>query len=129
MNKRGWIFPISIVAINLLVIIVQWSSLPEFLPAHFDLNGNAGGSMPRTQLLMFPLISTVVCLVCHVVSRLKQKLQKGMVILSSGISLVIFLSVLVTLTQGTMPIFMLAEPVVLLAAIVGFLVSIKKSRR
>ena len=129
MNKRGWIFPISIVAINLLAIIVQWSSLPELLPAHFDLQGNAGGTMPRTQLLMFPLISTVLCLVCHVVSRLKQKLQKGLVILSSGISLVIFLSVLVTLTQGTMPIFMLAEPVVLLAAIVGFLVSIKKSRR
>lgn len=129
MNKKSWFIPVLIVAVNVLAIIVCWSSLPEVLPAHFDLEGNAGGSMPRTQLLMFPLISTVVCLVCHVVSRLKQKLQKGMVILSSGISLVIFLSVLVTLTQGTMPIFMLAEPVVLLAAIIGFFVSIKKSRR
>lgn len=129
MNKKSWFIPVLIVAVNVLAIIVCWSSLPEVLPAHFDLEGNAGGSMPRTQLLMFPLISTVVCLVCHVVSRLKQKLQKGMVILSSGISLVIFLSVLVTLTQGTMPIFMLAEPVVLLAAIIGFFVSIKKFRR
>ena len=129
MNKKSWFIPVLIVAVNALAIIVCWTSLPEVLPAHFDLEGNASGLMPRTQLLMFPLISTVVCLVCHVVSRLKQKLQKGMVILSSGISLVIFLSVLVTLTQGTMPIFMLAEPVVLLAAIVGFLVSIKKSRR
>ena len=129
MNKKSWFIPVLIVAVNVLAIIVCWTSLPEVLPAHFDLEGNASGSMPRTQLLMFPLISTVVCLVCHVVSRLKQKLQKGMVILSSGISLVIFLSVLVTLTQGTMPIFMLAEPVVLLAAIIGFFVSIKKSRR
>ena len=129
MNKKSWFIPVLVVALNALAIIVCWSSLPEVLPAHFDLEGNAGGSMPRTQLLMFPLISTVVCLVCHVVSRLKQKLQKGMVILSSGISLVIFLSVLVTLTQGTMPIFMLAEPVVLLAAIIGFFVSIKKFRR
>ena len=129
MHKKSWFIPVLIVAVNVLAIIVCWTSLSEVLPAHFDLEGNASGSMPRTQLLMFPLISTVVCLVCHVVSRLKQKLQKGMVILSSGISLVIFLSVLVTLTQGTMPIFMLAEPVVLLAAIVGFLVSIKKSRR
>ena len=129
MHKKSWFIPVLIVAVNVLAIIVCWTSLSEVLPAHFDLEGNASGSMPRTQLLMFPLISTVVCLVCHVVSRLKQKLQKGMVILSSGISLVIFLSVLVTLTQGTMPIFMLAEPVVLLAAIIGFFVSIKKFRR
>ena len=38
------------------------------------------------------------------------------------------LSVLVTLTQGTMPIFMLAEPVVLLAAVVGSIVCIRHGK-
>jgi type III secretory pathway component EscS len=56
-------------------------------------------------------------------------LQKGLAILSSGISLVILFSLLVTLTRGTMPIFMLAEPVILLAAVIGFIVSVVKSRK
>lgn len=43
MNKRYWFMPVLIVAINALAVIVKWNSLPEFLPAHFDLEGNAGG--------------------------------------------------------------------------------------
>lgn len=128
MNKRSWFIPVLIIAVNVLAIVIRWSSLSEIVPAHFDLEGNAGGSMPRTQLLMFPLISAVVCLVCHVVARLRQKLQKGMVVLSSGICIVILLSVLVTITQGTMPIFMLAEPVVLLAAVVGSVVCLRHGK-
>ena len=57
-------------ALNALAIIVRWDSLPELLPAHYDLQGNAG---------------------------------------------------------GTMPLFMLAEPVILLAAVSGFIVFIVKS--
>ena len=125
MKNKNWFIPIFIIAVTAAAILLSWNALPEVLPAHFDLEGNASGSMPRMQLLMFPLISAVVCLVCHVVARLRQKLQKGMVVLSSGICIVILLSVLVTLTQGTMPIFMLAEPVVLLAAVVGFAVCIR----
>ena len=125
MKNKYWFIPIFIIAVTAAAILLSWNALPEVLPAHFDLEGNASGSMPRMQLLMFPLISAVVCLVCHVVARLRQKLQKGMVVLSSGICIVILLSVLVTLTQGTMPIFMLAEPVVLLAAVVGFAVCIR----
>ena len=70
MNKNSWLIPILIVALNALAIIVRWGSLPELLPAHYDLRGNAG---------------------------------------------------------GTMPIFMLAEPVILLAAVSGFVVCIVKS--
>ena len=125
MKKKYWFIPILIIAVTALAILMCWSSLPEVLPAHFDLKGNASGSMPRTQLLMFPLISVVALLICHVVARLRQKLQKGLVVLSSGICIVILLSVLVTLTRGTMPILMLAEPVVLLAAVVGLAVCIR----
>ena len=34
MNKRKWLIPILIVALNALAILVQWNSLPEPLPAH-----------------------------------------------------------------------------------------------
>ena len=120
MNKKSWFIPILIVAINVLAIMVCWSSLSELLPAHYDLQGNAGGTMPRSVLLLYPLIGAAVCLVAYVVARMKQKLQPGLVILASGICLVLLSSAMVTLTAGTMPVFMLAEPVILLAAVVSF---------
>ena len=126
MNKRNWFIPVLIVALNALAIIVRWSSLPELLPAHYDLQGNAGGTMPRTMLLLYLLIGAAVCLIAYVIGRMKQKLQASLVILASGICLVLLLSTMVTLTSGTMPIFMLAEPVVLLAALVGFVIRIKR---
>lgn len=129
MNKKIWIIAILIVAINALAVIVRWSSLPELLPAHFDLEGNAGGSMSRSMLLVYPLISAAVSLVSYLVACKKNKLQMAMLFLSSGISLVLLLSTLVSLTYGTMPVFMLAEPVILLIAVAGVIVSIVKSRR
>ena len=129
MIKKSWPLPFLIVTLNALVIIVQWNTLPELLPAHYDLQGNASGTMPRSVLLLYILIGTAVCLIAYMVGRMKQKLQTGLVILSSGISLVLFLSTMVTLTYGTMPIFMLAEPVVLLAAVIGFVVCVVKSRK
>lgn len=129
MNKRSWFIPMLIVAINALAILVQWNSLPELLPAHYDLQGNASGTMPRSMLLLFVLMGVVACLMAYVVARFKHRLQKGLVILASGICLVLFSSTLVTLTSGTMPVFMLAEPVILLVAIIGFVVCFIKSRK
>ena len=114
MNKRSWFIPILILAINALAIIVRWGSLPEILPAHYDLQGNAGGTMPRSVLLLYSLIGAAVCLVAYLVS---------------GICLVLLSSALVTLTSGTVPIFMLAEPVILLAAVVGFVVCVVKAKK
>ena len=114
-------------ALNALAIIVLWGSLPELLPAHYDLQGNAGGTMPRSMLLLYILMGAAVCLFAYVIGRMKEKLQTGLVILTSGICLVLFSSTMVTLTSGTMPIFMLAEPVILLAAVSGFVVCIVKS--
>ena len=129
MNRRGWFIPMLIVAINALAIMVRWSSLSELLPAHYNLQGNAGGTMPRSVLLLYLLMGAAICLIAYVIARIKPKLQLGLIILTSGICLVLFLSTMVTLTSGTMPIFMLAEPVVLLAAVIGFVVSIVKSRK
>ena len=129
MNKRVLFIPILIVAINALAIILRWSSLPELLPAHFDLQGNAGGTMPRSVLLAYLLIAVAMGLIAYVIARIKHKLQSGLVILASGICLVLLLSTMVTLTSGTMPVFMLAEPVVLLASVIGFVVCVVKERK
>ena len=121
MSKRAWIIPVLIVAVNALAILIRWKALPEILPAHFDLQGNAGGSMPRSTLLFYPLIGAVVCGIAYAIARIvgKPGFQAGVIILASGIGLVILSSTMVTLTYGTMPVFMLAEPVILLVAIVA----------
>lgn len=129
MNRRIWYIPMLIVALNVLAVVVRWSSLPELLPAHFDLQGNASGTMPRSMLLLYLLIGAVVCLIAYLLGRKMQKLQVGFVMLASGICLVLLASTMVTLTSGTIPVFMLAEPVILLAAVVGFVVCFVKSRK
>ena len=129
MNKSGWLITILIVVINVTAIIAQWHVLPEILPAHFDLQGNASGSMTRTMLLLYPLASAVVCLIAYLIEWKKPKLQTGLIILSSGISLVFLSSALVTLTSGSMPFFMLAEPVILLVSVVAFIICVIKSRK
>ena len=129
MNKRNWLIPILIVFLNALAILVQWNSLPEPLPAHYDLQGNASGTMSRSMLLLYHLMGVAVCLIAYVIGRMKPKLQSGLVILTSGICLVLFLSTMVSLTAGTMPVFMLAEPGVLLAAVIAFVVCVVKSRK
>ena len=129
MKRQGWFIPILIVAINALAIIIRWSSLAEFLPAHYDLQGTAGGTMPRGILLLYPMTGATVCLIAYLVARMKHKFQTGLIILASGIGLVLLSSTMVTLTSGTKPIFMLAEPVILLAAIVAFVICVVKSRK
>ena len=119
MNKRSWLIPILIVAVNVFAVAIRWNTLPEILPAHFDLQGNASGTMPRNTLLLYPLIGAAICLFAHIIARLKRTLQPVLIILSSGASLVLLLSTMVSLTFGKTPVFMLAEPVVLLIALVG----------
>ncbi len=129
MNKRAWLIPMLIVLINALIIMVKWSSLEDFLPAHYDLEGNPNGVMSRSVLLLYPLIGFIICIVAYAIAMKKDRFQAGLVILSSGISLILLSSTLVTLTAGTMSIFMLAEPVILLIAVAGFIITLVKSRK
>lgn len=129
MNKRYWFIPILIVVANALAVIVRWSSLSDQLPAHFDLQGNASGTMPRNMLILYVLIGAAICLIAYLIGRMKHKLQAGLIVLSLGVCLVLLLSTMVTLTSGTMPVFMLAEPVVLLIAVVGFVVAVVRSHK
>ena len=75
-SRIGWLIPALIVAVNAVAVLASWGSLPETLPAHFDLQGNAGGAMSR----------------------------------------------------GTMPVFMLAEPVILLLSLAGFVICLVKAK-
>ena len=122
MNKRYWVIPTSIVAINALAIAMRWNSLSELLPAHFDLEGNAAGSMSRHALLLYPLMGAVICLAAYIIARIKHTLKTGLTVLSSGICLILLSSTLVSLTQGKLPVFMLAEPVILLLTIIAFII-------
>ena len=129
MKKTGWLIPISIIAVQAIAIMVKWSSLTEVLPAHFDLQGNASGTIPRNVLLLYSLIGAGVCIVAFLIGWKKPILNKGLIFLTSGICLVLLLSTLVTLTSGRMPFFMLAEPVVLLTAVIAFVLSLVRSRK
>ena len=129
MNKRGWLIPIAIVAVNALAIICCWKSLPDPLPAHYDLQGNPDGVMQRGVLSIYPLIGAVICLAAYMIARIKSSLQSALIILTSGVCLVILSSSLVSLTFGKIPLFMLAEPVILLIAVTASVISILKSRK
>ena len=129
MNKKSWFIPILIVAINALAVTVCWNTLSETLPAHYDLQGNAGGTMSRSLLLVYPLIGAAISLIAYIVGCMKQKLQLGLVILASGVCLVLLSSTMVTLTAGTMPVFMLAEPVILLVAVICFVFCVVNLKR
>lgn len=128
---RGWLFPALVVGINAAMILILWSSLPENLPAHFDLAGNASGSISRTTLLFYPLVGAVIGLIAYWIMCRKDKkyFNGGLLILTSGIELIILSSTMVTLTRGTKPFFMLAEPVILVIVLTFFIVGLVKSRK
>ena len=129
MNKRDCVIPSAIVLVNALAIAVRWSSLPELLPAHFDLEGNAAGTMSHNALLLYPMIGAAICLAAYIIARIKHTLKTGLTILSSGICLILLSSTLVSLTYGKVPVFMLAEPVILLSTVVAFIISIIRMRK
>ena len=137
--KNGWIVPAIIIIVNACAIWISWSSLPEILPAHFDPQGNASGSMARTTLIFYPVISLMVCLVAYGVAAMARILflkpdnsglrLLGLHCLTSAIALTILSSTMVTLTIGTKPLFMFAEPVIIIAGITAFIICLIKARK
>ena len=137
--KHGWIIPAIIILVNVCAIWIRWSSLPEILPAHFDPQGNASGSMARTTLIFYPVISLMVCLVAYGVAAMARILflkpdnsglrLLGLHCLTSAIALTILSSTMVTLTFGTKPLFMFAEPVIIIAGITAFIICLIKARK
>ena len=144
MNKKthiyGWIIPALIIVANAIAIMVCWNSLPETLLAHFDPEGYASGSMSRSTLIFYPVASAFVCAIIYAtgfwISRRSNSNAKadrlrfqGLTFLTSGIALTIFSSTMVTLTQGTMPGFMFAEPVIMSIALIASIICLVKARK
>lgn len=137
--KNGWILPAIIIIVNVCAIWISWKSLPDTLPAHFDPQGNASGSMARTTLIYYPVISLMACLVAYGIATMTRILflksddsglrLLGLHCLTSAITLTILSSTMVTLTFGTKPIFMFAEPVIMVLGLAAFIVCLVKSRR
>ena len=137
--KNGWIVPAIVIIVNVCAIWISWKSLPETLPAHFDPQGNASGSMARNTLIYFPVISFLSTLAAYGIATFARNLflkpddsglrLLGLHCLTSAITLTILSSSLVTLTFGTKPIFMFAEPVIMVIGIAAFIICLVKSRK
>ncbi len=139
-RKYGWMVPVIIIIVNVCAIWIRWSALPHVLPAHFDPAGNASGSMDRTTLIYYPIISLMLCLVTYGIYTLANNMFKlkpdekglrifGLHVFTSCITLTILSSTLVTLTFGKCPIFMFAEPVIMLAGIITLIVCLIKANK
>jgi uncharacterized membrane protein len=136
-RKNGWMVPAIIIIVNVCAIWIRWSALPDVLPAHFDPAGNASGSMAKTTLIYYPVISLMLCLVTYGIYTLANNMFKlrpdekglrmcGLHVFTSCLTLTVLSSTMVTLTFGTKPIFMFAEPVLLVAGIVTLIVCLTK---
>ena len=137
--KNGWIVPAIVIIVNVCAIWISWKSLPETLPAHFDPQGNASGSMARNTLIYYPIISLMCCLVAYGIATFARNLflkpddsglrLLGLHCLTSAITLTVLSSTMVTLTFGTKPVFMFAEPVIMVLGLAAFIVCFLKSRK
>ena len=139
-RKYGWMIPVIIIIVNACAIWIRWSALPEVLPAHFDPAGNASGSIARTTLIFYPVISLMLCLVTYGIYALANNIFKlksdekglrmcGLHVFASCLTLTVLSSTMVTLTMGTCPLFMFAEPVLLIAGITTLIVCLIKARK
>ena len=138
--KYGWMIPAIIIIVNACAICIRWSALPDVFPAHFDPAGNASGSMAKTTLIFYPVISMLLCMVTYGIYTLVNKKFKlkpdekglrlcGLHVFSSCLALTILSSTLVTLTFGKCPIFMFAEPVIMVAGIITLIVCLIKAKK
>jgi uncharacterized membrane protein len=139
-SKNGWMVPAIIIIVNVCAIWIRWSALADVLPAHFDPAGNASGSMAKTTLIFYPVISLMLCLVTYGIYTLANNMFKlrpdekglrmcGLHVMASCLTLTVLSSTLVTLTMGTCPLFMFAEPILILAGIVTLIVCLIKAGR
>lgn len=138
--RHLYLWMAAVLAVMVIAIAVCYGTLPAELPSHFDLEGHASSTMPRPSLWLMPVVAIVVChllpalvllvaRVFHLSARRKDVLLGCSLTLSLAVALVVLCSVGVTLTKGTVPALMLAEPVILLAAIAAIVIQLVKKRK
>ena len=138
-RKYGWMVPVIIIIVNVCAIWIRWSALPHVLPAHFDPAGNASGSMGKNTLIFYPVISLMLCLVTYGIYALANNIFKlkadergmricGLHVFASSLALTVLSSTLVTLTMGTCPLFMFAEPILIVAGVTTLIIFLIKAK-
>lgn len=132
----------SVIILNFLLVIICRQYLPDILPLHIDLDGNASSSMPYTRLYFYPIASLVLALLVNGIRSIafksvpklddKNGVRRRYVdICILGITMVVLLSTCVSLTQGRVHLFMFSEPIVMLLCILAVIqaeVKIRKDR-
>lgn len=137
--RHLYLWTATVLAVTVILLAVCYGTLPAELPAHFDLEGHASGTMPRPSLWLMPVMAIfvshllpalvlLVARVFHLSARRKDVILCCSLTLSLAVALIVLCSVGVTLTRGTVPALMLAEPVILLAAIAAIVVQLVNLR-
>lgn len=67
LSKKWYLIPLSIVLVNAVLALVMYPSLPEVIPTHWDLKGNADGLMNKSMLvvMIMPIIQLIMVLVFY----------------------------------------------------------------
>lgn len=143
MKTKLWMLTSAVILLNFALVLMNYRTLPDQLPLHFDLDGNYTSSMAKTTLFYYPAVSLVLCTLIYLVSafilKTFKKLQKGMAvrcayvdIITVCVALIILSSTCVTLTSGRVHFFMFAEPVLFLVAVAAVVtgeIRIKRSEK
>lgn len=131
LKKKDFILMAAIAVSVLTVILVwaRWNGLPSEMPAHFDPQGNAAGTMPRAALLLYDGVSVLICVVSALVRFKKPLRRKALSLITLFLALAILCSACVSLTAGRQPLFMFAEPLFVLGIIVTLVVTAVKVRK
>ena len=123
-RKYGWMVPAIIIIVNVFVIWIGWNSRPN---------------MRNTRLIVYPVISLMLCLATYGIYTLAENIFHlrpyerglricGLHVFASCLTLTVLSSTLVTLTRGVCPLFMVAEPILLLAGIITLIVCLVKAK-
>ena len=125
---------LAITLVGAALALLAWDRLPMSLPCHFNLRGESSATMPRWRLLVLPAASLLINIAAFLLPRLLPEARRKWGLLLSGIAsiglaAILLLSESVTLTRGTMPFFMLAEPFVLIVTAIAFIIFVLKTKR
>lgn len=120
---------IIVMALNIVLVMANWDILPVNMPAHFNPQGHASGTMPRSMLWAYVGISALICIVSGCISFKDPRRRKALSLITLFLTLIILCSTCVSLTGGRHPIFMFAEPVFLLVIVITLIVTGIKVRK
>lgn len=64
---------VVVLAYSIVYLILKWTSLPETIPIHFDVRGNADGWGSRAFLLFIPLLSIILFIGLSLLRKIPHK--------------------------------------------------------